>query len=163
MNARNPRWSDASHTSITMEIDHPDYGWIPFAAHPLDVEPHGRELYARAVAGEFGPVQEYTPPPKTREQRIAEIEAQRDALLAAGFWFNGQLFHADPIFQSQLQAFLLAWNIGLLDAAATVAIRRKDDVTVQMGRAEVTALAAALMQHVQGIYAQSWAAKDALQ
>jgi len=102
------------------------------------------------------------PPPKTREQRIAEINAQRDAAFAAGLTFNDQLYHTDALFQSQLQAFVLAWQVGVLAPTATVAIRLKDNVTVQMTRGEVTALAAALMQFVQDTYAASWAAKDAL-
>lgn len=28
------------------EINHPDFGWIPFTASPDDVEPHGREIWA---------------------------------------------------------------------------------------------------------------------
>jgi hypothetical protein len=35
----------------------------PFFAVPTDSEAHGRELYAKAVAGDFGPVAAYLPPP----------------------------------------------------------------------------------------------------
>lgn len=28
------------------EIDHPQFGWIPFTADPNDVEPHGRAIWA---------------------------------------------------------------------------------------------------------------------
>ena len=95
-------------------------------------------------------------------RKLAAIDADRDAAINAGFSFSGGLYHADALFQSQIQAFLLAWGSGILSPAATVAIRRKDNVTVQMGQAQVGALAAALMQFVQTVYAQSWAAKDAL-
>lgn len=27
------------------EINHPDFGWIPFTADPDDVEPHGRGIW----------------------------------------------------------------------------------------------------------------------
>lgn len=27
------------------EINHPDFGWIPFTADPNDVEPHGRAIW----------------------------------------------------------------------------------------------------------------------
>jgi len=107
-------------------------------------------------------IEDLPPPPKTREQRITEIDAQRDATFAAGLTFNDQLYHTDALFQSQLQAFVLAWQVGVLAPTATVAIRLKDNKTVQMTRAEVTALAAALMQFVQDTYAASWAAKDSL-
>lgn len=35
--------------AIDCEIEHPEYGWIPFTASPEDCEEHGRELYARIV------------------------------------------------------------------------------------------------------------------
>lgn len=28
------------------EIEHPQFGWIPFTADPNDVEPHGRAIWA---------------------------------------------------------------------------------------------------------------------
>ena len=35
---------------------------VPFTALPDDVETHGRELFERAVSGDFGEIEEYTPP-----------------------------------------------------------------------------------------------------
>lgn len=98
----------------------------------------------------------------TAEQIKAEIDQQRDAALDAGFIHGGHLYHCDPTFQSQLQAFMLAWVVSMLAPTATVQIRRKDNTTVSMTQAEVGYLAGALMEHVQGIYSASWAAKDAL-
>jgi len=95
-----------------------------------------------------------------RAAKLAAIDRDRDAALAAGFTHAAQLFHCDPTFQSQVQAFLLAWQAGMLPAQATINIRRKDNVTVQMNQAQVAALAVAMMAHVQGIYAASWTAKD---
>lgn len=34
---------------------------VPFLAHPNDVEPHGRELYARLIAGDFGLIGAFKP------------------------------------------------------------------------------------------------------
>jgi hypothetical protein len=59
-----------------MEIDLPQYGWIPFTADPADVEEIGREMYARAVAGDFGPIAEYVPPPPP-EPYIAAAQANK--------------------------------------------------------------------------------------
>jgi len=61
-NARNPQFTSAGF--VDLEIEHPDYGWLPFSAHPNDPEEHGRDLYARAIAGEFGPIAAYVPPPQ---------------------------------------------------------------------------------------------------
>lgn len=34
-----------SQGTIDCEIEHPNFGWIPFTANPNDVEPHGREIF----------------------------------------------------------------------------------------------------------------------
>lgn len=102
------------------------------------------------------------PPPPTKAEKLAAINAARDKALSAGFTHAGHSYHCDAIFQSQLQAFVLAWQQGILAPTATVAIRRKDNTTSQMGQADVLSLTWALMAHVQGIYVASWAEKDAL-
>jgi hypothetical protein len=123
-------------------------------------------MLARFVNGAFTfeavPEPPVAPPPATRDQQVAAIDKQRDATINAGFTFNGALYHADPLFQSQLQAFILAYSAGILAPTAQVAIRRKDNVTVQMTQSEIVTLAGMLMQFVQATYATSWAAKDAL-
>lgn len=41
---------------ITCEIEHVDFGWIPFTAASDDVSEHGRSLHAALLAGEHGSV-----------------------------------------------------------------------------------------------------------
>lgn len=80
MNVRQLNFNAAG--TIDCEIDHPEFGWIPFTASPDDVEPHGREIHARALTGEFGAVAPYIEPepvPLTLEQ----VQALRRAAYAA--------------------------------------------------------------------------------
>lgn len=56
---KNLAWSDDKKSMIDCEILHPIHGWIPFTANPDDIEPHGREIFAMASAGDFGPIGEY--------------------------------------------------------------------------------------------------------
>ena len=60
---RNLQWADGSYTDINMEINfnHLPENWVVFTASASDVEPHGRDLHARAMNGEFGAV---SPPPE---------------------------------------------------------------------------------------------------
>lgn len=102
------------------------------------------------------------PPSKTTDELKRDINVQRDTQLSASFTHDGILWHCDPIFQSHVQGFVLAFLTGILPPTATVTIRSKDNTNHALTHAQVTALAAALMAHVQGIYAASWAAKDAL-
>jgi hypothetical protein len=67
MQAKNPKFVNAGKTLIDLIVTHPIFGEIPFTASPDDVEDHGRDLFARAVAGEFGPVADYVPPPPPPE------------------------------------------------------------------------------------------------
>jgi len=55
---KNARY-DAGGT-ITCDILHPVFGWIPFTASPDDVEAHGRAIFAHVRA--VGPVALYVPP-----------------------------------------------------------------------------------------------------
>ena len=58
MNARNPQ--QTAEGAIDIELNHPIFGWIPFTASSDDL--HGADLYAQALAGNFGSVTQYIPP-----------------------------------------------------------------------------------------------------
>lgn len=61
----NPRWSNAEKTTIDCEITTSQFGdeVLPFTASQNDVEAHGRAIFADLVAGVYGPVADYVPPP----------------------------------------------------------------------------------------------------
>ena len=61
--AKNPAWANAEKTAIdlTVRFSHLDYE-VPFTASPDDTELHGQEIFAAAVAGEFGEVAPYAAP-----------------------------------------------------------------------------------------------------
>lgn len=61
----NPRWSNADKTMIDCEITTSQFGneVLPFTANANDVEDHGRRIFADIVAGKYGEIGEYIPPP----------------------------------------------------------------------------------------------------
>lgn len=63
---------------IDMLIEHPEFGLIPFTASPHDVEDHGRDLYVRAKAGEFGLVAPYVAPVPSQADVVAQYERALD-------------------------------------------------------------------------------------
>lgn len=80
MKATNPRHTQSG--SIEMMLEHPEFGLIPFSASPDDIEQSGRDLYARALAGEFGivaPIDQAA----VKNQQNAEILAQIAQIEAA--------------------------------------------------------------------------------
>lgn len=62
---KNPVWVNAEHTMIDCVITTSQFNneELPFTASPTDIEPHGRTLFDRIVAGEFGSIGEYVAPP----------------------------------------------------------------------------------------------------
>ncbi|WP_434664391.1 tail fiber assembly protein [Aeromonas sp. NJAU223] len=49
--------------------------FVPFTASRNDCEEHGRELYSRAMFGEFGDIRELVLPPPTEAEQRAHIDA----------------------------------------------------------------------------------------
>ena len=70
---RNCKWATEDHSSIECEVMFDDVKseeWSPFGATLADPYEHGREIFAKAVAGEFGEVAEYVAPPLPKARLI---------------------------------------------------------------------------------------------
>lgn len=75
--AKNPVWVNAEHTMIDLVIKWDTVNReLPFTASPDDVEEYGRQIFAAAKEGAFGPVAEYIAPippePDTQSQPVEE-------------------------------------------------------------------------------------------
>lgn len=74
--ASHPEWADESGSIINLSVKFAQFtDAIPFSATSSDVEGHGRDLFNRAVAGEFGLIAPYVAPVLNPEQIIAEFTA----------------------------------------------------------------------------------------
>lgn len=64
--AKNPRWSNATKTWIDLDVDFNelDADFVPFTASADTDTDYGRDLFARAIAGEFGTIADYVAPPE---------------------------------------------------------------------------------------------------
>lgn len=79
--ATNPEFANADSTAIKLTIDTDKFGVIPFTATSNDVEAHGRDLFARALAGEFGPVAVFVPRAPTQyEIDAAALATEKQAV-----------------------------------------------------------------------------------
>jgi hypothetical protein len=83
MEYRNPTYTENGW--IDCEINHPEYGWIPFTCDSND---KGALFDTAALFEEMKPhAAPYIPPPPPTDEELAEAaRAQRDALLAASDW-----------------------------------------------------------------------------
>lgn len=62
--AKAQNYNNLEHTEINLIVKFEEFNEeLPFLAMTTDPEPHGRELFARANAGEFGEVRPYVVPP----------------------------------------------------------------------------------------------------
>lgn len=62
-NVTNLKWANAENTVIECLVKFDNFqDAVPFAATPNDPEAHGKEIFARAVRGEFGEIAAFTPP-----------------------------------------------------------------------------------------------------
>ncbi len=62
LSAREPRWADEQKTAILCRIKTNHFKHEEaFCARPDDTEAHGRDLYVRCLAGEFGPIKPFEP------------------------------------------------------------------------------------------------------
>lgn len=108
ISARDPRWADLAHTSIEMWVLFEEfkdtYGEVPFGASPKDPEPHGVDLFNRAVAGEFGPVLE----PLEPLEPVVTVDGrvQRDRYAAMATAKIEALNHTLSTLQSTIEAQL---------------------------------------------------------
>lgn len=75
----NPEWADEQKTLIKANVKFACFTEdVSFVASPNDVEAHGRELFHRLSAGEFGAIGEYIAPPPapqpTKEQLLSQLQ-----------------------------------------------------------------------------------------
>lgn len=107
--AANPRHFAGDQESITLDVlfSHLEEV-VEFTARRDDAERHGRELYSRAVFGEFGEIKVITPPPPTE----AELLARLDEALKWAAAVMAPLEDADKlgIISEREKAQLTAWQ-----------------------------------------------------
>ena len=66
--ATNLQWGNAEHTIVNMNVtfEHTGLEVLPFTANQNDSAQHGKDIFNRAVSGEWGTIAEYTEPVDTR-------------------------------------------------------------------------------------------------
>lgn len=85
-NISSPMWSkDKKSIICEVKISDCDENLL-FVATPDDCEAHGRDIYARCVAGEFGVIAEFKRTVADLDLLAASVRTERCRLLAASEW-----------------------------------------------------------------------------
>jgi len=96
--------------------------------------------------------------PRTRQ--ITAINSETDRALEAGVRIDGIDYHSDSTFLIELLALIMGYQRGL--RSGTQPIRTVDNRVMHLDEVQIVALASALSNRRQAIYADAWAEKDAL-
>lgn len=93
--ARDPSWANQEKTRIDLLVSFQGIGEVPFTASQFDAESHGRLLWENAVAGEYGVIAPFSPPPAAIPAVVSRFQALA-ALYQAGYLDDIQAYMADP-------------------------------------------------------------------
>lgn len=86
-NVTNLQWANQEQTVLNCVVDFESIGPSPFSAVAEGDYAHTHEIFARAIAGEFGPIASYQPPAApTTEELAAAARFRRDDLLKQSDW-----------------------------------------------------------------------------
>lgn len=96
------------------------------------------------------------------KSQISQIEKQRDLDLVAGCMMNGNLYHSDDRFVSELMMLIQGYQLGIFPPDMSQNIRTKDNLVVQLNKDSVIQLTLTIGQYRQQVYQSSWNAKDSL-
>jgi len=165
MTITNLIWANAQQTLINCQIEHQEYGWIPFTASEDDPEQHGRDIFAALIAGDHGPIAPFVPPPAATPAQVwALIKAERDHRSDAG-GFPVQIGGATKWFHSDVKSRTQQLGMVILGAGLPSGIDWKtmDGTFVTMTPALAQAIFAAGAAQEAATFAAAEAHRAAMQ
>ncbi len=149
----NPRWSDAAQTGVLVDVETVEFGAIEFVAMASDVEPHGRQIHAAALAGTYGEIAAHVPPPPAPPPGTADLKAaaaaKRWAVETGGIAVGGATIDTSRESQTMIAG---AYAYVQAQPATTVEYKTASG-WVTLDAAAMTAIALAVGAHVQACFA----------
>lgn len=163
---RNPRWNDSEHTSFDCELNHSEYGWIPFTVKDNDTSYYCSELWKNRDTFE---IQEYVPVQEDldalKEQKHQELRTERDKLRQIEFAvYNNANYQIRQEDQDNMNTFLTN-AIGMLSGIMSrenFSIMDADNILRTLTPEQIIELGLAMKTKVEEIYARYWYARDVL-
>ena len=115
----NVKYANANGDAVDCIVTSVEFGEIPFTASPNDVEAYGREIYSKAINGDFGTIADFVAHVPTAEEIRAAFIADRTAQVKAltVTTVSGKTFNGDEVSQSRMARAILA--AGIVDQTQT--------------------------------------------
>lgn len=156
----NPRYVNAAQTLITADVTFEGMGSMPFGASPNDSEAHGRALFAGLIAGTYGPIAAFIGPTvaQLRTEKLASLEASRDAATLTNVTAHGRQWQADERSQRLLSSAIILSLAGAPLPAVWRDATNNDLAIITVG--QLVTIAAAMAVQTQTAYTKSWAKKS---
>jgi len=149
-----------AHGTVDMEIDHPQYGWIPFTADPNDTEQLGRDLYAAAIAGTLGAIAPYVQSLASAQSvQIDLMDSSYQSAVTAPIAYMGTTFQADQASQDLIASVLTAAGGALPAGFAWYDV---NNAPVTMTFAQLQGLAASILGRGQPLFIHKQTQKAAI-
>jgi len=149
-----------AHGTVDMEIDHPQYGWIPFTADPNDSEQLGRDLYAAAIAGTLGAIAPYVQSlADAQAQQLTLMDSRYSSAVTAPIAYMTTTFQADQASQDLIASVLTAAGGALPAGFAWYDV---NNAPVTMTFAELQGLAASILGRGQPLFIHKQTQKAAI-
>ena len=164
---RNAHWNNSEHRSFDIELNHPEFGWIPYTV--ADGDSPDTYCYKIWAIRDTLTIQEYTPPEvdlnALKEQKHQELRTQRDQLRQTEFAeYKNDTFQIRQEDQDNMNTFythavaMLSGVVqreifGLMSATNTLHYFDPE---------EIVELAQIMKLKVQEIYQRYWYARDVL-
>lgn len=85
MEFKNQKFANQQNSQINCEINHPEFGWIPFTCDPNDTGAliDVKSLFAQMIAAGVKPYVAYQP---TQQEKEVAIRAERNSYLQQSDW-----------------------------------------------------------------------------
>ena len=148
----NLKYVVADNSVIECYVDFVGIGNVPFAAWPNDTEAHGREIYQKAVNGDFGAITAFTPHvPTADEIRQAFIIERAAEVAALTVTVNGKVFNGDEVSQSRMARAII--SAGVINATSTN-WTLANNVSTEVTLVELQTALAMSMQAMAAIWVQ---------
>lgn len=164
---RNAKWNNAEHTSFDIEINHPEFGWIPYGVQ--DGDSPDTYCYKLWAARDTLTIQEYEPPEvdliTLKEEKHLELRAQRDRLRQIEFAeFDDDTFQIRQEDQDNMNTFYTD-AIAMISGVVTYesfGIMSATNTLHTLTPEQIIQLAKIMKAKVEEIYARYWYARDVL-
>lgn len=129
--ASSPVYANAEKTAVTLTVTFASIGEAPFTATQDDTHDYGRELFTRAVAGDFGTVGDFVVSSDTT--RMEFVLNRTDAVAAITVTTTaGNTFNGDEASQNRMARSIVA-----LSDTDTITWVLANNSTIQATKAEL--------------------------